>query len=49
MDLSILQRTTPAAIEDMPYLDSVMQLERHYELELADARFRAALAGAKLK
>lgn len=45
MDISLIQRVSPAAAEEQGFLDSVMQLERHYDQEHARARLQASFHG----
>ena len=48
MDLSLIQRIAPAAAEEQAFLDSVMQLERHYEQEHARTQLQASFHGITL-
>lgn len=45
MDLSLIQRIAPSIAEQQGFLDSVMQLERHYEQEHARAKLQASFHG----
>lgn len=45
MDLSLIQRIAPAAAEEQSFLDSVMQLERHYEQEHSRMKLQASFHG----
>ena len=48
MDLSLLLRIAPASAESIPFLDSILLLERHYEQEHARTKLQAALHGMTL-
>lgn len=48
MDISLIQRIAPAAAEEQGFLDSVMQLERHYEQEHARTRLQASFHGLSM-
>lgn len=49
MDLALILRQGPTEVETMGHLDSVMLLERHYELTASERRFDAAMHGRQLK
>lgn len=48
MDLSLIQRVSPEAAERQSFLDSVMQLERHYDQEHARTKLQASFHGMTL-
>jgi hypothetical protein len=49
IDLSLLLRLTPDEAERLPFVDSTMLLERHYEQMHAQFRNEAALHGMTLQ
>jgi hypothetical protein len=49
MDIALLLSITPEDAEEIPFIDSVMLLERHYEKEHARAKMDAALHGMEIR